>query len=100
MDIYIYNLDRSTDEDELRDLFEEFGEVESITKRTHPDPDRDTFSAIVSMPFKAEAEDAIRELHGESIDGRDIRVLNLPDAKIEEARSDDDEGEAQEWVFE
>lgn len=100
MNIYIYNLDRSTEEEELRELFEEFGEVDTIRKNSEPDPERDTFSAVVNMPFKEEAEEAIEELHGEAIDGRDIRVLALPDPKIEEARSEDDSDEAQKWVFE
>ncbi|MEM8892736.1 MAG: RNA-binding protein [Bacteroidota bacterium] len=101
MEIYIYNLDRSTDEDELRELFEEFGDVDSCVKRKHPDPEKDSFSAIISMPYKTEAEEAIQELHGETIDGRDIRVLALPDSVIEEARGDEDEdAEGQEWVFE
>lgn len=99
MNIYIYNLDRSTDEDELRELFEEFGEVDTIRKHSEPDPELDTFSAVVNMPYKEEAEEAIQELHGESIDGRDIRVLAMPDAKIEAARPEDDSDEAQKWVF-
>lgn len=99
MNIYIYNLDRSTEEDEIRELFEEFGEVDTIRKNSMPDPEKDTFSAVVTMPFKDEAEEAINELHGEFIDGRDIRVLASPDAKIEEARPEDDQDEAQKWVF-
>jgi len=99
MNIYIYNLDRSTEEEELRQLFEEFGEVDSIRKNKSPDPERDTFSAMISMPFKSEGEEAISELHGESIDGRRIRVLDKPDTAIEEARTEEDPEEGQEWVF-
>lgn len=99
MDIYIYNLDRTTDVDELRELFEEFGEVDTVRRNRTPDPGKDSFSAIVSMPYKSEAEEAIEELHGESIDGKDIRVLSMPDSAIEEARTDDDEEEGKKWVF-
>ena len=72
--IHVSNLDRSTSVDELWDLFAEFGDVEEVQINDDPDPDKDTFSGWVKMPYDSEAEEAIAELHGEYVDGRDILV--------------------------
>lgn len=75
MKIHVSNIDRSTSEDELFEIFEEFGEVTSVTLNDDPDPGRETFSAIVIMPSAIEAREAIIELNGENIDGRNLRVV-------------------------
>ncbi len=72
--ILVSNIDPITSEEDIFSLFEEFGEVESAVIRDEPDPDKDTFTAEVEMPFEDEAENAIAELDGEQIDGQWLYV--------------------------
>lgn len=72
--ILVSNIDPITSEEDIFSLFEEFGEVESAIIRDEPDPDKDTFTAEVDMPFEDEAENAIAELDGEQIDGQWLYV--------------------------
>lgn len=74
MKIHVSNIDRSTPEEDLHRLFEEFGEVYQIDLNEEPDPDVDTFSAVVEMEYDSDAQEAIRELDGEIIDGRILAV--------------------------
>ncbi|MEZ4825249.1 MAG: RNA-binding protein [Bacteroidia bacterium] len=97
MKIHVSNIDRSTSEDELFELFEEFGEVTSVKLNDDPDPGRVTFSAIVIMPLALEAKEAILELNGENIDGRNIRVVKANSTQLQERNhsiyDDDDDSE-------
>ncbi|MCF7985559.1 MAG: RNA-binding protein [Thiohalocapsa sp.] len=74
MRIYIGNLKYSVTDDELRDMFSEFGEVASA------DVIKDKFSGqskgfgFVDMPNNSEADDAIRALNDTVQDGRKLTV--------------------------
>jgi RNA recognition motif-containing protein len=74
MNIYIGNLSRETTEDDLRQAFEPFGQVESATIV------KDRFSGesrgfgFVEMPTKSEAQTAIEEMNGKDLQGRAINV--------------------------
>ena len=74
MNIYVGNLSRETTEDDLRQAFEAFGQVESATVI------KDRFSGesrgfgFVEMPSKTEAETAIEEMNGKDLQGRAINV--------------------------
>lgn len=104
MKIRITNLDRSTTDADLRDLFEEFGEVmyAFVTKRSKTGGR--TFTGYVEMPEEDEASEAIDALHGEMVDGTTIKVEELD---IEEPLSQfrdegdweelDDEEESSTW---
>ena len=76
MKIRVSNIDRSTTAEELEQLFEEFGEVIDLDLHDEPDPGEETFSAWVEMVYQADAEEAIDELNGEWIDGRNIKVIS------------------------
>ncbi len=75
MKIRVSNIDRSTTEDELFELFEEFGEVINVDLNEEPDSGLDTFTAWVEMAYVADAEEAIAELDGEWVDGRNLVVV-------------------------
>jgi RNA recognition motif-containing protein len=75
MKIRVSNIDRSTNEDELYDLFEEFGEVVNVDLNEEPDSGLDTFTAWVEMKYVADAEEAMAELDGEWVDGRNLVVV-------------------------
>ena len=74
MQIFVSNLAWATTEDELHQLFEAYGNVESVRIIT----DRDTGCArgfgFVEMPNSAEAQAAIDGLHGTVLGGRPLTV--------------------------
>ena len=72
--IYVGNMSYDTNEETLRDLFKEYGEVKSARIIT----DRFTgFSkgfAFIEMSTDDEASSAISGLDGKEVDGRNLRV--------------------------
>lgn len=85
----VSNLDRLTSEEDLFQLFEEFGEVLDVTLNEYPDKGKDTFSAWVEMEFESEAEEARKELSGERIDGNFIKV-QITEPSLSSDSEDDD----------
>ena len=74
MNIYVGNLSYNMSEDELRDAFAAFGEVQSANIIMDRDTGRSKGFGFVEMPDQAEAEAAIKELDGKSVSGRNLRV--------------------------
>ena len=74
MNIYVGNLSYSVTEDELRDLFTEHGEVSSVTIINDKYTGQSKGFGFVEMPKQAEAEHAIKTLHGNALSGRNITV--------------------------
>ncbi len=72
--ILVSNIDPITSEDDLYSLFADYGDVDSVIIRELPDPDKDTFTGEILMDFEDEADQAVRELDGEQIDGRWLYV--------------------------
>ena len=74
MNIYIGNLSNNTSEDKLENIFEEFGQVQSIKVI------KDRFSGVskgygfIEMPSNSEADQAIKTLNGNRLDGNHIKV--------------------------
>jgi cold-inducible RNA-binding protein len=74
MNIYVGNLSHETTDDDLRQAFEAFGQVESATVI------KDRFSGesrgfgFVEMPSKTEAQTAIDEMNGKDLKGRAVNV--------------------------
>lgn len=74
MNIYVGNLSREVTEEDLRQAFEAFGQVASVTII------KDRFSGesrgfgFVEMPAKAEAQSAINSLNGKELKGRTLNV--------------------------
>jgi RNA recognition motif-containing protein len=74
MNLYVGNLSSETTESELKDLFAQFGEVESakiITDRHSGNPKGFGF---VEMSSRSEGEKAITELNGKLVHNREIAV--------------------------
>jgi RNA recognition motif-containing protein len=71
--LYVGNLAYSTNEESLRAVFEEIGQVESVAVITDRDTGRSRGFAFVEMPDE-DAEKAMKELDGKSVDGRNLRV--------------------------
>ena len=74
MNIFVGNLNFSTTEDELRDAFAQFGEVSSARIIQDRETQRSRGFGFVEMPDDNDAQVAIRELDGTSLDGRDLRI--------------------------
>jgi RNA recognition motif-containing protein len=74
MNIYIANLSYGVNSDDLKDLFQEHGEVSSANVITDRETGRSRGFGFVEMPNDAEALKAIKELNGVEFDGKVITV--------------------------
>src|SRR5262247_3974837 len=74
MNIYVTNLTYTTTEEELSQLFEPYGIVESARIITDRDTGRSRGFGFVEMPDATEAQEAIDGLHGTSVGGRTLTV--------------------------
>jgi RNA recognition motif-containing protein len=74
MKIYVGNLSYNTDQDALRDLFAQHGEVEDVHVPTDRQTGRPRGFAFVTMPNDSEAQAAIAALNGTELDGRSLNV--------------------------
>jgi RNA recognition motif-containing protein len=74
MRLYVGNVSRDVTEDDLREAFKAFGQVDEVTIV------KDKFNSIpkgfafVEMPIQAEAQKAIDELKGTDLKGRSLDV--------------------------
>ena len=71
--IYVGNLSFNSSEDEVRELFAEYGEVSSVAMITDRDTGRFRGFCFVEMA-EAGADAAIQALDGKDVDGRSLRV--------------------------
>jgi len=72
--VYVGNLSYNTNEDRLRTLFAEFGEIESIKVITDRETGRPKGFAFVEMATQEAAEKSITALNGKMVDEREIKV--------------------------
>ena len=74
MNIYVGNLSYDVVQDELGEIFSEFGDVSSVKIIEDRDTGRSKGFAFVEMPNQEEAEDAINNLNEKEVKGRKINV--------------------------
>ena len=74
MNIFVARLDYSVQDDELRQLFEAFGTVDSAKVIMDKDTGRSKGFGFVEMPEDNEAQNAINDLDGQDLKGRNIVV--------------------------
>jgi RNA recognition motif-containing protein len=74
MNIYVGSLNFKMNESELRELFEEFGEVASTKIIFDKYSGKSKGFGFVEMANEAEAKKAIEELNGTEVQGRNIVV--------------------------
>ncbi len=74
MDIYVGNLSFDASEDDVRNAFSQFGNVESIKLITDRETGRPRGFGFVTMPDSSEANAAIESLNGTELLGRELRV--------------------------
>ncbi len=68
------NLPWSLSDDDLQELFAEYGEVTNATIIADRDTGRSKGFGFVEMPDQNAGETAVESLNGKTVDGRDIRV--------------------------
>jgi cold-inducible RNA-binding protein len=72
--VYVGNLSFQTTKEDLQEVFEKHGTVESVNIITDRETGRPRGFAFVEMSSATEAQTAIRALDGTTLDGRPIKV--------------------------
>lgn len=72
--IFVGNLSFNTSEDELRQVFEAFGQVDRVSILTDRETGRSRGFAFVEMSNTEEGDKAIAGLNGSQLGGRTINV--------------------------
>jgi len=84
MNIYVSNLSFNVQDDDLRGFFESYGEVTSAKIIMDKYTNKSRGFGFVEMSNDAEAQKAIAELNGGTVEGRNI---NVTEAKPREERT-------------
>jgi RNA recognition motif-containing protein len=74
MNIYVGNLPWAIDDNALRDMFADFGEVSSANVIMDKFSGRSKGFGFVEMPNDSDAEAAIAALNDKDMNGRNLRV--------------------------
>jgi RNA recognition motif-containing protein len=74
MNIYVGNLTYSASENDLRDLFGEFGTVNKVNVITDKMTGKSKGFAFVEMENDTDGQNAIDELNGADMQGRNLKV--------------------------
>jgi RNA recognition motif-containing protein len=74
MNIYVGNLSFDVSEENLRQVFEPFGQVSSITIIKDKYSGQSRGFGFVEMPDRAQAQAAIEGLNGKEVSGRQMTV--------------------------
>ena len=72
--IFVGNLDFNTAEEDLRQLFSQYGAVDRVSIMTDRDTGRSRGFTFVEMANTQEGEKAITSLNGTQVGGRNINV--------------------------
>lgn len=83
MNIYVGNLSPEVTEEDLRQAFEAFGQVESVAIIKDKFTGESRGFGFVEMPAKAEAQAAIEGLNAQEMKGR---AVNVNEARPREGR--------------
>lgn len=84
MKLYVGNLSFNTSASDLQNIFGEIGTVESANVIEDRETGRSRGFGFVEMASQAEGENAIAQLNGKEVDGRELKVN---EAKPQEKRS-------------
>jgi cold-inducible RNA-binding protein len=82
--IFVGNLDFNTSEEELRTMFEAYGQVDRVSIMTDRDTGRSRGFGFVEMANAEDGEKAIAALNGSQLGGR---TLNVNEARPKVERS-------------
>lgn len=79
MKILVRNLDRSTTEDEIKEIFEEYGVVQSCSLVMDKKTGLSKGFGFVEMPRAGDAKSAIKNLNNSTLGNNSIRVKKAVD---------------------
>ncbi|MDP8305845.1 MAG: RNA-binding protein [Candidatus Chlorobium antarcticum] len=88
MNIYVGNLPYTITEDDLRDTFSAFGQVDSANIINDKFSGRSKGFGFVDMPNDSEAQEAIESMHEKELSGRTITVNEARPREERPARRD------------
>lgn len=74
MNLYVGNLSYGVTEEDLKAMFSEYGQVESINIIKDKFSGQSKGFGFVEMPDNSEADKAIKALNGTSLKGRDVKI--------------------------
>jgi RNA recognition motif-containing protein len=74
MEIFVANFEETVREDDLKELFSEFGAVDDVTIWYSSRTGESEGFGFVDMPSDSEAEEAIEKLSGRRWNGRRLKV--------------------------
>jgi len=74
MNIYVGNLSYKVDENDLKNIFEEYGAVSSVKIIKDKHSGKSKGFAFIEMADNSEAKTAIKELNGGELDNRKIII--------------------------
>lgn len=83
MNIFVGNLNYNITEDDLREIFEEYGELSSVKLISDKFTGKSKGFGFVEMADDAEAKKAIEELNGAEVEGRTMVVNESIEKKRE-----------------
>lgn len=86
MNIYAGNLSYDMTEDELKALFEEFGRATKVSLIKDKYTGKSKGFGFVEMDKQSEAEEAIKQLNGRTVNGKNITV-NIARPRNERSQS-------------
>ena len=90
--LYVGGLSWNTDNDGLRQAFERFGDVEDVRIVTDRETGRSRGFGFVTFNSSQSAQDAISEMDGTELDGRNIKVNEAEDKPRGDSRGGDSRG--------
>lgn len=92
MNIFVGNLNYAITEDDMRGIFEEYGELSSVKLITDKFTGRSKGFGFVEMPDADEAKKAIEELNGAEVEGRSMVVNESIEKKRDNNRGGGNRG--------
>ncbi|MEE8288222.1 MAG: RNA-binding protein [Nitrosomonadaceae bacterium] len=95
--LYVGNLPYSVNQQSLQDTFSQCGTVELVTLITDRDTGQSKGFAFVEMSSNSEAQKAIQELNGSSLDGRAIKVNEAKPKAPRDSRGGGGYGRGNRW---
>ncbi len=81
MNIYVGQLPYTVSENELKELFAEFGEIASVNLIMDRYSGRSKGFCFIDMPNNSEADTAIKALNKSTLKGREIKVNQVQQQK-------------------
>jgi len=86
MNIYVGNLAFTVNEEDLQNLFSEFGEVASVKIVMDRFTKQSKGFGFVDMPNNSEADKAIKALKGNELKGKNIKISQAENRKRPQRR--------------